>query len=165
DLVEQRTHEDAVAYGGWSIDLHPADGVFSERQPCNQWHSKGVFQIPYRCYYSKNIRNLFFAGRIISVSHVAFGATRVMATCGYGAQAVAVAAALCLKYNKQPEDLYKEGYLHLLQKELMKTGQHIPGMVLEDREDLVQQATLQASSELHFTSFIREDLVFKPLSI
>src|SRR3546814_5996561 len=70
DLIEQRNHADAVAYGGWSIDLHPADGVFSERQPCNQWHSKGIFKIPYRTLYSKNIKNLFLAGRIISVSHV-----------------------------------------------------------------------------------------------
>ncbi|MES3019090.1 MAG: FAD-dependent oxidoreductase, partial [Bacteroidota bacterium] len=68
DLIEQKEHEDAVAYGGWSIDLHPADGVFSKRSPCNQWHSKGIFQIPYRCLYSKNIKNLFLAGRIISVS-------------------------------------------------------------------------------------------------
>ena len=49
DIVEQRPHEDAVAFGGWSIDLHPADGVFSEKPGCNQWHSKGIYQIPYRC--------------------------------------------------------------------------------------------------------------------
>src|SRR5688500_789583 len=73
DVVEQRTHKDAVAFGGWSVDLHPADGDFSENPGCNQWHSKGIFGIPYRCFYSLNIRNLFLAGRIISVSHVAFG--------------------------------------------------------------------------------------------
>lgn len=59
DIVEQHTFDDAVAYGGWSIDLHPADGVFSEKPGCNQWHSKGIYQIPLRCYYSKNISNLF----------------------------------------------------------------------------------------------------------
>ena len=48
DIVQQRTHADAVTYGGWSIDLHPADGVFSEKPGCNQWHSKGIYQIPYR---------------------------------------------------------------------------------------------------------------------
>ena len=81
DVVEQRPHYDAVSFGGWSIDLHPADGVFSEKPGCNQWHSKGVYQIPYRCMYSRNIRNLFLAGRIISASHAAFGSSRVMATC------------------------------------------------------------------------------------
>jgi hypothetical protein len=48
DLIEQRQHEDAVSFGGWAIDLHPSDGVFSEKPGCQQWHSKGVFQIPYR---------------------------------------------------------------------------------------------------------------------
>jgi hypothetical protein len=73
DIVEQRKHYDAVGFGGWSIDLHPADGVFSEKPGCNQWHSKGIYQIPYRSLYSRNIANLFLAGRIISASHVAFG--------------------------------------------------------------------------------------------
>ncbi|MBO0781508.1 MAG: FAD-dependent oxidoreductase, partial [Ktedonobacteraceae bacterium] len=73
DVVEQRHHYDAVSYGGWSIDLHPADGIFSERPGCNQWHAAGVYQIPYRTMYSRNIANLFLTGRIISASHVAFG--------------------------------------------------------------------------------------------
>ncbi|MGI8634866.1 MAG: FAD-dependent oxidoreductase, partial [Segetibacter sp.] len=73
DIVEQKTFEDAVAFGGWSIDLHPADGVFSEKPGCNQWHGKGIYHIPYRCLYSRNISNLFLAGRIISATHVAFG--------------------------------------------------------------------------------------------
>ena len=85
DVVEQRAHADAVAVGGWSLDLHPSDAVYSNDSPCNQWHSKGVYGIPYRCYYSRNISNLFLAGRIISASHVAFGSTRVMLTCAHGA--------------------------------------------------------------------------------
>ncbi len=95
DLIEQHLHADAVAHGGWALDLHPADGVFSEKPGCNQWHSRGVYQIPYRCLYSRNIDNLFLAGRIISVSHVAFGSTRVQATLAAAAQAVGVAAAQC----------------------------------------------------------------------
>lgn len=49
DLLEQREHDDAVAFGGWSIDLHPADGAFSEHPGCNQLHGRGIFQLPYRC--------------------------------------------------------------------------------------------------------------------
>lgn len=164
DLIAQKVHDDGVAYGGWSIDLHPADGVFSDRSPCNQWHSKGIFQIPYRSLYSKNIRNLFLAGRIISVSHVAFGGTRVMATCAYVAQATAVAAALCLKHDKLPAQLYQENYLPLLQKELIKTGQYIPDVSWEDKEDLLQDAALQSSSSLKFKGFDKEDCLFKVLS-
>ena len=91
DIVEQRQHTDAVAFGGWSIDLHPADGVFSEKPGCNQWHSKGLYALPYRCFYSRNVSNLFLAGRIISASHVAFGSSRVMGTSAYGGQAVGIA--------------------------------------------------------------------------
>lgn len=165
DVIEQRQHLDAVAYGGWSIDLHPADGVFSDRQPCNQWHSKGIFHIPYRCLYSHNIQNLFLAGRIISVSHVAFGATRVMATCAYVAQAVAVAAKLCAHYQLVPRELGQPHYMAELQKELQRSGQYIPGSHLSDHNDLVQQAELTASSNLGFKGFSKENLLWKGLNI
>ncbi|MBU1819889.1 MAG: FAD-dependent oxidoreductase, partial [Bacteroidetes bacterium] len=148
DIVEQRPHFDDVAFGGWSIDLHPADGVFSEKPGCNQWHSKGLYGIPYGCYYSKNVKNLFLAGRIISATHVAFGSSRVMATCAHGGQAVGMAAALCISENLLPRDLREDDRIAVLQKELLKTGQHIPHLRLKDEQDLVQQATIQASSEL-----------------
>lgn len=157
DLVEQRVHEDAVAYGGWSIDLHPADGVFSERSSCNQWHSKGIFQIPYRTLYSRNIKNLFLTGRIISVSHVAFGATRVMATSAYVGQAAGMAAVLCKENNLNPKDILDAGLIGKLQKELMKNGQFIPGLTLKDDQDLVQNSRIGASSELKLKGFQQGD--------
>ncbi|RBQ11892.1 FAD-dependent oxidoreductase [Pedobacter miscanthi] len=148
DIVEQRTHFDAVAYGGWSIDLHPADGVFSEKPGCNQWHSKGIYQIPYRTLYSKNIKNLFLAGRIISASHVAFASTRVMATSAYVAQAVALAAKICKDKGIFPADIIKNDQIGILQEELIRSGQYIPGVKFNDQQDLVQKASLQVSSEL-----------------
>jgi hypothetical protein len=148
DIVEQRTHFDAVAYGGWSIDLHPADGVFSEKPGCNQWHSKGIYQIPYRTLYSKNIKNLFLAGRIISASHVAFASSRVMATCAYVAQAVAVAAKICTDKSILPANIVNDNYIGLLQEKLVRSGQYIPHVNYTDQKDLVQKANLLASSEL-----------------
>jgi hypothetical protein len=147
DVVEQRTHPDAVAFGGWSIDLHPADGIFSEKPGCNQWHSKGIYQIPFRSLYSHNIKNLFLAGRIISASHVAFGSSRVMATGAHVAQAVGMAAAVATRNHLLPRDLTEPAQMRVLQQELLKAGQHIPGIELRDDEDLVQQAKLSASSE------------------
>lgn len=140
DIITQQHFEDVVAFGGWSIDLHPADGVYSNLPSCNQWHSKGIYGIPYRCYYSRNIQNLFIAGRIISATHVAFGSSRVMGTCAHGAQAVGMAAALCKKYNVHPAVL---GAMHIkeLQLELLKIGQHLPGLTLYDKEDLIQSAS------------------------
>jgi hypothetical protein len=151
DVVEQRRHDDAVAFGGWAIDLHPADGVFSEKPGCNQWHTKGVYQIPYRCLHSKNIKNLFLAGRIISISHVAFGSSRVMGTCGHAAQAVGVAAALCTQQGRRPADLQAGALLRTLQQRLLARGQHIPHLILEDENDLTWSAQLIPSSELTLT--------------
>jgi hypothetical protein len=151
DIVEQREHYDAVAYGGWSIDLHPADGVFSEQPGCNQWHSKGLYQIPYRCLYSRNLRNLFLAGRLISVSHVAFGSSRVMGTSAYVGQAAGMAAARCAAAGLTPRALGHPDQIGHLQRELQKAGQHIPGLVLHDALDLTHQALLSATSELHLT--------------
>lgn len=146
DVVEQRHHQDAVAAGGWSLDLHPADGVYSDKMSCNQWHSKGTYQIPYRCYYSKDIENLFLAGRIISASHVAFGSSRVMATCAHGAQAVGMAAALCTEQQRLPAQLTAPEPMHALQRRLNERGQSIPGVATQNEENLIHQAHLEPSS-------------------
>ena len=162
DIVEQREHYDAVSFGGWAIDLHPLDGVYSQEDPCRQWHSKGVFQIPYRTMYSKNVDNLFLAGRIISASHVAFGSTRVMATCAHNAQAVGMAAALCVERQCQPRDLAHPDVVIHLQQRLLRTGQGIPGIRYEDSDNLCQQATIEASSALALTQLPATD-AFVPL--
>lgn len=164
DIVEQHQHDDAVAFGGWSIDLHPADGVFSEKPGCNQWHSKGVYQIPYRTVYSSNIRNLFLAGRLISASHVAFGSSRVMATAAHVSQAAAMAAVICKEQGILPADIIGKGFIRSLQERLLRTGHHIPGLALHDSKDLVQSATISASSELVFKEFTGAPLK-KPLDI
>ncbi len=158
DIVEQKTFDDAVAFGGWSIDLHPADGVFSEKPGCNQWHSKGIYQIPYRTLYSKNITNLFLAGRIISVTHVAFASTRVMATAAYAAQAVGMAAAHCKQKSLLPKDLMATNHLNELQNSLIKMGHYIPAIELNDSKDLTQTATVHASSELHLSEIKLSDI-------
>jgi 2-polyprenyl-6-methoxyphenol hydroxylase-like FAD-dependent oxidoreductase len=120
DLVEQREHADAVSFGGWALDLHPADGVYGDKPGCTQWHAKGVYQIPLRTMYSRNIKNLFLGGRSISASHVAFGSSRVMATCAHNAQAVALAAKLCVEHNLLPRDISTSKWIKILQKELLK---------------------------------------------
>ena len=150
DIVNQVKFYDAVAHGGWAIDLHPADGVFSDKESCNQWHSKGIYEIPYRCMISRNIENLFLAGRIISASHVAFGSTRVMATCAHAAQAVGMAAALVLQNRWSPTDLVDKEKIKLLQQSLLTVGQFIPHRKLQI-SSLLQKANIKASSELNLT--------------
>jgi hypothetical protein len=146
NVVEQRLHDDAVSFGGWAMDLHPADGVFSPLSGCTQWHSKGVYQIPYRTMYSRNVGNLFLTGRLISVTHVAFGSTRVMATCAHNGQAVGMAAALCARHGVEPRGLLAAERVRELQRELLRAGQYIPEVALEDPEDLARSASVEASS-------------------
>lgn len=146
DIVEQKQFKDAVAFGGWSLDLHPADGVYSKLPGCTQWHSKGIFQIPYRSFTSKTINNLLFAGRIISASHVAFGSTRVMATCGHGAQAVALAAKMCIEKELNTKDILKAENLAELQNQLNLIGQSIPGKTIDYKQLSVDKPTIKVSS-------------------
>ena len=104
DLLEHPKFPDAVAYGGWPIDIHPPEGVFGKGHPGSTppFIYPGLFPIPFRSLYSRNISNLMMAGRNVSVTHVALGSTRLMATCGLLGQAVGTAAAL-LKKQKENE--------------------------------------------------------------
>jgi hypothetical protein len=157
DLVEQCHFGDAVAHGGWAMDLHPADGVYSQLPGCTQWHTKGIYQIPYRCYVSKDIENLFIAGRIMSATHVAFGSTRVMATCGIGGQAVGMAAALCKRHGVNPSGLLETGLMKELQHQLNKTGQSIPGTTLPEKENLATTGKIIASGSLALSKLEADD--------
>ncbi len=151
DVVNQQEFDDAIAHGGWAIDLHPADGVYSKLSACTQWHSKGVYQIPYRSFVSKDIDNLFLAGRIISATHVAFGSTRVMATTGLCGQAVGMAGALCIEKGMNPADILKNGNIGTLQNELNVVGQSIPNIPINSKSNLISEATVEASSELEIS--------------
>lgn len=153
DIVMQRTFDDAVSYGGWAIDLHPAEGVYSSAPSCNQYHSKGIYSIPYRVFVSKDVKNLFFAGRLISSSHVAFGSTRVMITCAHGGQVVGTAAAKCVAYKCMPADLLQSERMRDLQYTLSLDGQSIPHIAIERTRNLLAGATLKASSSMYFGGF------------
>lgn len=148
DVVQQRTHSDAVSLGGWAIDIHPPRGVYSPAAACVQWHAKGVYQIPFRCMYSRNIPNLFLAGRILSTSHIAFGSTRVMVSCAHSAQAVGMAAALCIEQKLIPRQILDQEHMDSLQQRLLRSGQYIPGVSSHDHHELARLARLSASSSL-----------------
>ncbi len=163
DVIEQREHYDAVAFGGWALDLHPADGIYSDLDGCTHWRPRGVYQIPFRSMYSRNVKNLFLAGRIISVSHVAFGSTRVMATLGLAAQAVGMAAAICTKDGSLPSDLSAKNRIGELQLELIRSGQHIPRVLVNDPDDLAQTARISATSSFKLDS-LPDDGPLQPLN-
>ena len=145
DILSNRQFEDAVAYGGWPMDIHTAKGLYDfDELPSRVISFDGAYTIPYRSYYSKNISNLMMAGRDISASKMAMGSTRVMGTCAVGGQAVGPAAALCIKYDCDPRGAQE--HMRELQQMLLKDDAYIPGIWNEDPKDLARRAKVTATS-------------------
>ncbi|WP_166345348.1 FAD-dependent oxidoreductase [Phytoactinopolyspora limicola] len=147
DIIDQRPFPDAVGYGGWSIDLHPPGGMYSAEGGAAQWYPDGTYDIPYRSLYSVNTDNLLFAGRNISASHVAFGSTRVMATCAVLGEAAGTAAALCAERGLTPRVLGTSA-IDDLRRQLVRQDAALVGVVYDDPADLAGSATVSASSTL-----------------
>ncbi|MGH2561819.1 MAG: FAD-dependent oxidoreductase, partial [Thermomicrobiales bacterium] len=147
DVIEQRLFADRVAYGGWSIDLHPPEGVYSARNSSLHWYADGQYHIPFRSLYSVNVGNLLMAGRNVSASHVAFGTIRVMATCAAMGEAAGTAAALCARRGVTPRELHRTR-LAALQQTLLRQDAAVLGLVNDDPDDLARRARVRASSAL-----------------
>ncbi|MEK3943701.1 FAD-dependent oxidoreductase [Paenibacillus sp. FSL H3-0310] len=146
DLTAKPHFEDAVSVGGWYMDLHANKGIYDEG-PATAWNFvPGLYNIPFRSLYSRNIPNLMFAGRNISATHVAFGSTRVMATCGCMGQAVGTAASLCSKYEVDPAAIV-EAHMGELQALLLRDGQTIVGLQEELDPYFADGLTIRASSQ------------------
>lgn len=150
DLTEQRNFEDAVAHGGWNIDLHAIHGFFDDDLINRHIGFRGAYQIPFRCGYSRNVPNMFMCGRCMSTSHVAFGSTRVAATLSTLGQAVGMAAAICKERNTTPRGVYEQ-HIKELQQRLLREDQLIPGLKNEDGRDKALSASVSVSSEAALT--------------
>lgn len=147
DLREGRRFEDAVAYGGWPMDMHVMGGLRGEMGEGNRnIYLDDVYTIPYRCLYSDNVENLFLGGRAISVSHMAFGSTRVMGTCSVVGQACGTAAALAVDMGAAPREMGR--HIRLLQQTLVRDDCYIPGVENQDAEDKLRGlASVSCSSQ------------------
>ena len=146
DLMENHLFDDAVAYGGWTLDQHTVGGMDNlTDDPAHLLTPPVPYQIPYRCYYSKDISNLMMAGRNISCSHMAMASTRVMGTCMVGGQAVGVAAAIAVREGLTPREVGKS-HIREIQQTLLNDDCYIPELKNEDENDLARQATVTASA-------------------
>ncbi len=136
DIVENKIYSDACVPTTWDIDLHYPNDKYVREHINEPFISRAVFDrsvdklngypIPYRCFYSRNIKNLFMAGRCISVNHEALGTIRVMKTGGMMGEVVGKAVSLCVKYKRTPRDVY-DSHLNEL-KELMR----LPGLARKE---------------------------------
>ena len=140
---------DAVAIGGWAMDAHPPEGFDRPDLPPNTTvRPPEVYDIPLRSLYSRNITNLFMAGRNISASYVAFTSARVMATCAVEGQAIGTAAAQCVARGILPRQLAGDKQqVELLQQTLLRDDQTIKGRTNRDTLDLARSASVTASAE------------------
>lgn len=129
DVDSQRAFPDACVTSTWSIDLHLP--IQSDQFPGEEFRSRAIFHhikpyaIPYRCLYSRNVENLFMAGRNISVTHVALGTVRVMRTTGMMGEVVGMAAEVCKRYDARPRDVYSN-YLDELKAHMTRGVGKLP---------------------------------------
>jgi hypothetical protein len=127
DVIDGKPYPDGCVPASWSIDLHLADPRYNKGLGSDAFISEAHFThynrpywVPYRCLYSRNVTNLFMAGRDISVTHEALGTVRVQRTTGMMGEVVGMAASLCKKHDTAPRGVY-ENYLEEL-KGLMNEG-------------------------------------------
>ncbi len=129
-IEEQVPHRDATAAITWSIDLHYPDPDHMEKfdepfRSCAYHREIGApYAVPYRCLYARDVSNLFLGGRIISASHVAFAAIRVMRTLGQLGEVIGMAADICLKHGALPRDVYTTHLDELIAR--MQEGVRVP---------------------------------------
>jgi hypothetical protein len=148
DLEQAVDFDDVIAYGGWSMDTHPPEGINAkDTKPCNQPYTPYMYGIPLRSMISKNISNLMFAGRNLSATHIAFSSTRVMATCAVMGEGAGTFAAVALREGKPLHAAWRDtGTMKAAQQQLLRQGAFLPGRRLEDR-NLAAEARVEASSE------------------
>lgn len=136
DIESKKPFPDGCVPTTWDIDLHYPKEQYAKKFPEDPFISKAVFDkkvdrlhgypVPYRSFYSRNIENLFMAGRDISVTHEALGTVRVMKTGGMIGEVVGKAASLCVRHNCGPRDVYERYFPEL------QTLMRLPGAARRD---------------------------------
>ena len=141
----------------WTIDLHLPKTARESKFEGEPYQSNSLnekiwpYPIPYRCLYSRNVPNLFMAGRDISVTHIALGTTRLMRTHGMMGEVVGMAASICKKHNCNPRDVYTTHLDEL--KELMTKG--VGDGKKHPRQDYNCQSSLDPDIKKHHEESVK----------
>ena len=142
DVEAEGRFDDMVAYAGWTMDDHfPAGFYYTEGHPTIHHPAPTPWGLPLRCMISRNIENLVFAGRNISVSHAALSSSRVMATCAVLGQALGTAVTQAVQDGCHVADVD----VPKLQKSLMDDDCYLPW---HTREIPARSRTAQCSAEV-----------------
>lgn len=180
-ITEHHCHHDEqwpdrVCYSGWFIDLHIMGGILNKAEAGENAHQDenyrywvriAPFSLPLRAFYSRNVENLWMAGRDISVTHCALGSTRVMMTHSLQGQAVGTAAAYALSNGITPRQAADPEGEHIrpIQQQLLRDDCNCFDLPNEDPEDLARGAEVSATSEAVLDFGGPKDGAWTPLSI
>jgi len=162
DVLNGVEYSDGCVPTGWAIDLHLPDPRYEAGFEGDAFisvahydHYQAPYWVPYRCLYSRNVPNLFMAGRDISVTHEALGTVRVMRTGGCMGEIVGMAASICSKHDIDPREVYGAhlGELKALMKVGVGTLEPLPSTWLNPPDwlddappNLARMATVRVSS-------------------
>ncbi len=144
DVENARPFPDSIGYGGYGVDIHEPVGrgtriVFHSIPP--------LWEFPYRCAYSRDFDNLWLAGRLMSVSHLALGTVRLMRTLAAIGQGVGTAAAIARRRGCTAAEVGRD-HLEELQQTLLAQDATLLRVANRDPEDLARRARVTASSEM-----------------
>lgn len=159
DLHNDPRWPDGVAYAGWWIDLHMPGGILNKANPGERedqddnykhWIRISPTSLPLRAYYSKDIQNLWMAGRCLSASHVGLGPVRVMLSLALQGQAVGTAAAYAVQHDLTPRQAADpDGVdIQVIRQHLLRDDVHVLGLRNQDPSDLARTAQVSATSDM-----------------
>jgi len=161
DVENDTPWPDAVCFGGYSVDIHNPSGTDLKQVTIVFYSIPPLWSMPYRALYSKDVANLWLAGRLASVTHLGLGSWRLQRTMAGGGQAVGVAAALAKKHGCDNRGIFTDHLTELQQTILRHDGAivRVPG---NDPNDLARAgmhpdgrvkhgAFVEASSETEAT--------------
>ena len=145
DMTSGKVFDDTVSYGGWPVDDHHPGGIKHQGEPNRNIILDKIYNIPLRCLYSKNVGNLFFAGRNISTTHIGLSSCRVMATCATLGQAVGAAVCTAVQNGGISPRETAQKHIREVQKILLDDDCYLPGFTREIPA-ICKKAALSASS-------------------
>jgi len=145
EISANTVYPDTIAFGGWPLDDHYPMGYYHRGTPNTDIPTPSPYCLPYRALYSKNVDNLLFAGRNISMTHMAMSSVRVMATCGLLGQAVGVAVSIAKRSGASPHDVYLKNLVEL-QRTLMNDDCFLP-YFKRSISEVCKNATLSGGSD------------------
>lgn len=146
DVLGDAGQPDDAFYGGWFIDFHPSDGIYSQEEFCTQQPVQ-CYPVPLRTLFNSKMPNVLFAGRIIGASRAAFASTRVMNTCALSGQAAGTLAACCIERGLRPGEVAADLAPEMRQR-LLRDDVWVLGCRNEDPADQARTASVSADSWL-----------------